>query len=101
LGKAASFWPCDRAFGAASVSLSSSSPSRNNGETTDIGKEQFTAIPHVFPMCDKCAELDKRIEHYSLILLSIGDRLTVEGLVALIADLRAQKAALHSDQKQQ
>jgi hypothetical protein len=52
-------------------------------------------------MCDKCDELDKRIEHYSRILLSIGDRLTVERLAALIAELRAQKAALHPEQKQE
>jgi len=30
------------------------------------------------PMCDKCAELDKRIEHYEKMLLSIADPLTVE-----------------------
>jgi hypothetical protein len=51
-------------------------------------------------MCDKCAELDKRIEHYSLILLSIGDRLTVERLHAMIADLQAQKVALHPEPEQ-
>jgi len=50
-------------------------------------------------MCDKCDELDKKIEHYSLILLSINDLLTVEGLLALIAELRTQKAALHPEQK--
>ena len=35
-------------------------------------------------MCDKCVELDKRIEHYQLILLSIGDQITVERIKALI-----------------
>jgi hypothetical protein len=45
-------------------------------------------------MCDKCAKLDKKIEHYETILVSIGDRVTVERLMALVADLRAQKAAL-------
>jgi len=51
------------------------------------------------PMCDKCDELDKKIEHYRQILLSIGDQITVERLHAMIADLRAQKAALHPEQK--
>jgi hypothetical protein len=52
------------------------------------------------PMCDKCEELDKKIEHYETILVSIDDRVTVERLMAMIADLQAQKAALHPEQKQ-
>src|SRR5258708_36195663 len=51
-------------------------------------------------MCDKCAKLDKKIEHYETILVSIGDRATVERLMAMIADLQAQKAALHPEKKQ-
>ena len=52
-------------------------------------------------MCDKCAKLDKKIEHYETILVSIGDRVTVERLMALVAELQAQKAALHPEQKQE
>jgi hypothetical protein len=51
-------------------------------------------------MCDKCVELDKKIEHYERILVSIGDRGTVERLMAMIADLQAQKAALHPEHPQ-
>jgi hypothetical protein len=51
-------------------------------------------------MCDKCDDLDKKIEHYRLILLSIGDQITVERLAGLIGDLQAQKATLHPGQKQ-
>jgi len=47
-----------------------------------------------------CVELDKKIEHYRRILLSIGDQITVERLRALIGDLQAQKATLHPEQKQ-
>jgi len=32
--------------------------------------------------------LDKKIEHYETILVSIGDRATVERLMAMIADLQ-------------
>jgi hypothetical protein len=53
-----------------------------------------------FPMCDKCDELDKKIEHYRRIRLSIGDPVTIERIEALIADLQAQKATLHPEQKQ-
>jgi hypothetical protein len=51
-------------------------------------------------MCGKCEELDKRIEHYRRIRLSIGDRITVERIEAMIGDLQAQKATLHPEQKQ-
>jgi hypothetical protein len=51
-------------------------------------------------MCDKCAELDKKIEHCRLMLLSIGDQITVERIAALIADLQAQKATLHPERNQ-
>ena len=44
-------------------------------------------------MCGKYAELDKKIDHYRQILLSIGDQVTVERIEALIADLQAQKNA--------
>ena len=53
-----------------------------------------------FSMCDKCAKLDKKIEHYETMLVSIGDRVTVERLVALVTELQAQKAALHPEQKE-
>ena len=52
------------------------------------------------PMCDECEKLDKKIEHYETILVSIGDRATVERLTAMIADLQAQKVVLHPEQKQ-
>jgi hypothetical protein len=46
-------------------------------------------------MCDKCVELDKKIEHYREITLAIGDELTIERIKALIGDLKAQKTTLH------
>ena len=52
------------------------------------------------PMCDKCARLDNKIEHYEKMIVSIGDRVTVDRLMAMVANLRAQKAALHPEQKQ-
>jgi hypothetical protein len=51
-------------------------------------------------MCDKCAKLDEKIEHNETILVSIGDRVTVDRFMAMVANLRAQKAALHPEQKQ-
>jgi len=51
-------------------------------------------------MCDKCAELDKKIEHYQEMLLAIADQITVERLKEMIGDLQEQKAALHPEQPQ-
>jgi len=51
-------------------------------------------------MCDKCDELDKKVEHNRRILLAIGDQITVERLAGVIGDLQAQKATLHPEQKQ-
>ena len=50
-------------------------------------------------MCDKCEQLDKKIEHYQKLLWGIPDQLTVERIRSLIAELQAQKAALHPEQK--
>lgn len=49
-------------------------------------------------MCEKCTEIDKMIERYRRILLSISDQITVDRTRQLIADLRDQKAALHPEQ---
>jgi len=46
----------------------------------------------------KCTEIDQMIERYRRILLSISDQITVDRTRQLIADLRAQKAALHPEQ---
>jgi hypothetical protein len=51
-------------------------------------------------MCEKCAELDRRIDRYRRIASSITDQLTVDGISQLIKDLAAEKAKLHPDQKQ-
>jgi hypothetical protein len=58
---------------------------------------RFEWVPHV--TINKCDE-PRQIEHYQRILVSIGDRATVERLMAMIADLQAQKASLHPEQKQ-
>ena len=48
-------------------------------------------------MCDKCDEIDKTIERYRQIKRSILDQITVERAKELIAELEAQKAALHPE----
>jgi hypothetical protein len=49
-------------------------------------------------MCDKCIELDGKIEHYQGLSSRIDDRATLDGIKKLIEGMRAQKAALHPEQ---
>jgi hypothetical protein len=49
-------------------------------------------------MCDKCTELDDKIEHYKRISTYVTDQLTLDGIAGLIKRIRAEKAALHSEQ---
>jgi flagellar motility protein MotE (MotC chaperone) len=46
-------------------------------------------------MCEKCVELDGKIEQFERIRASIGDPLTVDRLGVLVEEMKAQKAALH------
>lgn len=50
-------------------------------------------------MCDKCVELDKKIDHYRRLSSSIIDQRTVDGIDGLIEKMKDEKAALHTDQK--
>ena len=47
-------------------------------------------------MCEKCVELDKKIEHYERIRLSIADQVNVDRIKELIAEMSAQKAQFHA-----
>ena len=49
-------------------------------------------------MCERCAELDDKIEHYSRIAGSITDQLTIERINELVKQMKAEKAALHPEQ---
>ena len=48
-------------------------------------------------MCEKCAELDERIERCRRVSSSINDQLTIDRIKSMIADLEAQKVALHRE----
>jgi hypothetical protein len=52
------------------------------------------------PMCDKCVELDGKIEHYQRMASLITDRTTLDGIKELIARMKAQKAELHPEQQE-
>jgi hypothetical protein len=51
-------------------------------------------------MCEKCAELDSKIEHYQYMASRITDQQTLDGIKELIERVQAEKAALHPEQEQ-
>ncbi|MGY4627485.1 hypothetical protein [Bradyrhizobium sp. USDA 4486] len=51
-------------------------------------------------MCEKCSELDEKIEHYKALLSRITDKITLDGIAELIAELLAKKAELHPEAKE-
>jgi hypothetical protein len=50
-------------------------------------------------MCDKCAEIDGKIEHYQQLSYRITDQATLDGIKQLIERMKAQKTALHPEQQ--
>jgi hypothetical protein len=50
-------------------------------------------------MCEKCIELDKKLEQYRRVASSITDQLTIDRLSKLIEETLAEKARLHPGQE--
>jgi len=49
-------------------------------------------------MCERCDEIDKKIEHYRLIASHTTDQPLLDGIKELIERMQDQKAALHPEQ---
>jgi hypothetical protein len=49
-------------------------------------------------MCDKCIELDSKIDHYRRISFGLNGQLTIDRIKTAISQPEAQKAALHPEQ---
>jgi len=50
-------------------------------------------------MCDKCSELDKKIEHLEILAQRVLDQMTTDGIAELVRELRDEKKMLHPDQE--
>ena len=50
-------------------------------------------------MCDKCTELDTKIDRYRWLAAAILDDPTIRGIRGQIEKMKAQKVALHPDQE--
>ena len=62
---------------------------------TNLDLLGWSPLEAEFPMCEKCAELDKKIEQYERVAASITDQFTIDRIKMLIEELRARKAGLH------
>jgi hypothetical protein len=51
-------------------------------------------------MCDKCVEIDKKIEHLHRLAARFTDQALLDGIRELIERAEVQKAALHPEQTQ-
>jgi hypothetical protein len=50
-------------------------------------------------MCDKCVELDGKIERYERMRLLTADQVTVDRINGLVAELYAQRAKFHPEKE--
>jgi hypothetical protein len=50
-------------------------------------------------MCDRCVELDDKIEHYKVMASRITDQAMLDGIKWLIERAKTEKTALHPEQK--
>jgi hypothetical protein len=53
-----------------------------------------SALPKADGMCEKCTELDTRIDRYKRLAAAITDGRTIDGIKALIGKMEAEKVAL-------
>lgn len=49
-------------------------------------------------MCDRCVEIEGKIEHYRRMALWVSDRKTLDGIAFLLAKCAEDKKALHPEQ---
>jgi hypothetical protein len=50
-------------------------------------------------MCDRCVEVDDKINHYKRIAASITDQTTLDRIKQVVAEMKAEKASLHPGQE--
>ena len=68
---------------------------RGPGRRTNIDLLSWSPLEAEWPMCEKCTELVKKIEHCERIAASITDQLTIDRIKMMIEELRTRKAGLH------
>ena len=51
-------------------------------------------------MCEKCVELDGKIDHYQSLASKITDKAMLDGIKKLIEQMKALKASFHPERAQ-
>jgi hypothetical protein len=51
-------------------------------------------------MCEKCIELDAKIDRYEQFARLVTDQRTLDGIAKIIEEANAEKAALHPEREQ-
>jgi hypothetical protein len=46
-------------------------------------------------MCERCREIDERVEHYRQLAAGLTDRQSLDAIENIINELQQEKAALH------
>ena len=68
------------------------------GSVVSLTAVYFVCQHAISAMCERCLELDTKIERYNRIAGSITDQLAIERIKKLVNELAAEKAALHPGQ---
>lgn len=51
-------------------------------------------------MCEKCIEIDAKIEHYQRLSSMVTDQATLDAIKKLVKQMKAEKVTLHPEQQQ-
>jgi hypothetical protein len=70
----------------------------NKAAASPSSKQAAMANEYGIAMCEKCTELDSKIEHYRFMASRITDQPMLDGIKELIERMQAQKLALHPKQ---
>jgi hypothetical protein len=57
-------------------------------------------VNHETEMCEKCIELDEKIDHYEKLSRMITDERALDAIRKMIEGVKAQQAALHPEGEQ-
>ena len=50
-------------------------------------------------MCEKCVEIDRKVDHYRWLAAYVTDKRTMDGINVLIQQHEAEKRTLHPEQE--
>lgn len=70
------------------------------GQKDALSNRQLPRANAGTAMCEKCIEIDAKIEHYQRLLSMVTDQATLDAIKKLVEQMKAEKVTLHSEQQQ-